>query len=191
MKKWAILMIALVFLVGVVYANSGRESLKRPPQEIEMLSAYSDLETWAFRVRGSGGDVVWGVAETGVEQTEATALPYTAGTGWELTADTEGSFFTFDMAGLADSNVYTAVGAAGAGVTIILPVPTAAIEGRIYPIHKVDSGTTDAVLYAQGATIDSASGTTNIDMDALGDILWLKADYDSAVSWWIVNRYIH
>jgi hypothetical protein len=118
-------------------------------------------------------------------------LEYTAGTGFEFPST--GSFFTFDITAIATSNITTAdlLAAGTSGITIVLPTPTADIHGRVYPILKTDSGTTLAPLYSGGLPIDSASGTTNAEMDALGDILYLMPSFESAVSWYVIKRYIH
>lgn len=190
MKKWICIASAVVLLAAVwAVADSGRETLRNPPQEIEMLSEYSSLETWAHRVKNSSGNVVSQIDDEGHNSYRDSALTWTVGTGFQF--GSQGSWYTFDVTSIANSNILTAVGTAGAGVTVILPTVTADNDGEIYPLHKIDSGTTVAVLYAGGQTINSASGTTTADMDALGDIIHLKADYNSAVSYWIVNRYIH
>jgi hypothetical protein len=132
------------------------------------------------------------------------AIPYTAGTGFVL-EDAEGSFYTFDVTSVDDSNL-SSTGSSGAlvsgtaGVTLILPVPTADNHGRVYPIQKIDSGTTlvplhcpasGATMSSQGLPINSTTGVTDTSMDAVGDIMYLMPNYNGAVSWWVVNRYIH
>ena len=180
-----------------------------------MLSEYSSLESWAFRVRdssevvryqldsdgtpnvyNSSGTKIWGVSNTGaqekVRQETVEALTWVSGTGWSL-ANGTGSFFTVSPTAVTSTETDDAfpVGIAGSGCTLVLFTPTAATHGQIYPVLKTDSGTTPTILYAGGLPINSTSGTTNADMDAVGDILYLMPMYNSAVSWFIVNRYIH
>lgn len=160
------------------------------------LTVY-DGTTKAFGVSSDGSKMV-------TQKETVQALVYTAGTGFELPSNAEASWYTVDVTAIADSNL-SSTGSSGAlvsgtaGVTIVLPTPTAAINKKVYPIHKIDSGATLVPLICPGGGTDSAdalpinstSGVTNVDMDALGDILYLMADYNSAVSWWIVSRYIH
>jgi len=145
-------------------------------------------------VYNSSGTKIWGVSNTGaqekVRQETVEALTWVSGTGWSL-ANGTGSFFTVDVTAATTSNGANPVGIAGSGVTLVLFTPTAATHGQIYPVLKTDSGATPTILYAGGLPINSTSGTTNADMDAVGDILYLMPSYNSAVSWYIVNRYIH
>jgi len=121
------------------------------------------------------------------------ALVWTSGTGFTVPSG-GGSLFTFDVTAVTDSNEANGdIGIAAAGVTIVLPTPTAAMHLEEWTFVKNDSGTTKVVFYAGGLPIDSTSGTTNVnfDPDAAGDVVTLIASYGTGVSWYLKNSRIH
>ena len=92
----------------------------------------------------------------------------------------------------------------GAGVTVYVIVPTAETDGAIYNFMKTDSTATDFFLYVPGGTMsggtpvsqttDRTVNGTNVSsctdfltMDAFKDSITLIADYDSEVSYWVLN----
>ena len=81
----------------------------------------------------------------------------------------------------------------GTGVTVVLPTPTAAIDGKEFMILNV-RGTTDVFLWANNLPISGVS-TTDVDdgvtcftvNDQVGDYTLVRADYDSSVSYWVID----
>lgn len=120
------------------------------------------------------------------------ALTWASGTGFSIPST--GSMFTFDVTAVTDSSQANAdIGIANAGVTIVLPTPTAAMHLEEWTFLKTDSGTTKVVFYSGGLPIDSASGTTNVnfDPDAAGDVVTLIPSYNTGVSWYLKSSNIH
>lgn len=193
MKKWICIASAVVLLAAVwAVADSGRETLRNPPQEIEMLSEYSSLETWAFRVKDSSGNYPFLVDNDAKVQQRAYKVinpAFTSGTGFDID-ESAGNVFVVNRALGGSEAINTSIGPAdNTGVTLVLSTPTAATDGEVYDFILADSGATDAFLYAGGIPINNASGTTDAcTLDAQGDSITVMADYDSAVSYWIINH---
>lgn len=122
------------------------------------------------------------------------ALTWASGTGFSMPSAGAGSLFTFNVTSVTDSSQANAdIGIANAGVTIVLPTPTAATHLEEWTFAKLDSGTTKVVFYAGGLPIDSTSGTTNtnFDLDAAGDIVTLLPNYNGGVSFIVKSKNIH
>jgi len=155
-----------------------------------------------MKFRGDNADLT---LESGSEITLTTApryttttLTWTAGTGYTVPSTVKtGAVYQFDISSATSSsaggdNGIMDVGTAG--VTIHIPTPTAVNHDTIFGLQKIDSGTTDAILYCAGLPIFwASSGTTNVskEMDAQGDIVWLQLNYNGAVSVFAVNEYMH
>jgi hypothetical protein len=167
---------------------------------ITVVACYDSAVSWYVKNAtikeeyyfGSGAEVDF----VGAPVLTNTALSWASGTGFSVPTNmTTGVIYTLDITDATDSNEADAdIWAAGvAGVTLVLPTPTASNDKKVFAILKTDSGTTDGILYAGGLPINSASGTTNtgLEMDAIGDIIWLMPAYNSAVSYFIVNHYVH
>ncbi len=117
---------------------------------------------------------------------------FVAGTGFTITG-TEGNIFLINTT-VNSGNCGGPGPGDGTGNTVVLPVPTAALDGAEFTIIKSDTGATDIFLYVVGgvATVDQASKTTDcLSIDAQGDAVTVIADYLSAVSYWIKTSRIH
>lgn len=204
-RKWIMLFcLCLVFLVVV----AARYSRYQPPQWIELISA----DSWAWRVSdssdvvrfqidtdgtpnvyNSSGTKIWGVSALGANESlnreTPTALTWVAGTGFSITLTESASLYTFDVSTATSSsaNNVAVMADATAGATIVLPTPTAALDGAMFTILKTDTGTTAACIYAAGLPFGTASAVTDIRMDAQADCMTLMCDYDSAVSYWVIS----
>lgn len=206
MKKWIIASAVVLLFAGYAMADSGRETLRNPPQEIEMLSDYSSTETWASRIKDANGNIVYEVDDTGQELFRQHTDVDMAGLAVYTIDKANGSEFWID-----DHESTDGTRDSGSGVSILLPKITQAYDGYVARVYKAPnpfSGTTDVcvstVPWSSGTTDfiwNVTSGATNessgkvspevIEIDAVGDWLEFKAVYGATGSTWFqTGRYI-
>jgi hypothetical protein len=204
-KLYMLLGLCLVFTLTV----AARYSRYQAPQWIELISG----DSWAWRVSdssevvrfqidtdgtpnlyNSSGTKVWGVSALGANESlnreTETTLTWDSTYGFNITLAESASIYKIDVSDATNSSAgamdsYSVSDRLTAGTTVTLPTPTEALNGTVFTILKIDSATTDLVLWAGGLPI--VSGTTDQDMDAIGNSMTLMADYNSAVSYWILN----
>ncbi|MHC4585985.1 MAG: hypothetical protein ACYS3N_15765, partial [Planctomycetota bacterium] len=178
----ALLVVGLVAFAVVALGVSGRESTLKPPHSVDIMYASEEyayqmrdsssnqrvrwivMPDGRMSLRNSGGTTKFSIGSAGDLRIDPTALTWTAGTGWSITAGS-GGVFTVDITAVTSSSGANPVGIAGAGVTVVLHTPTAETDGNIYTILKADAGTTPSILYCGGLPIE-ATGTTEASLDA-------------------------
>jgi hypothetical protein len=173
-------------------ANDGR-----PTMQNSGITRWEVDDDGSMNIYNSAGTKTFGVDTNGsiekLYKETPTALSWTSGIGWSITLSESASLYTINVTDVTDSNETLAdLQAAGiAGVTLVLPTPGSADDGKVFTILKIDTGTTDAVLYAGGLPIGTSSGITDNQLNAEADTVRLMADYNSAVSYWILSKNIH
>lgn len=116
---------------------------------------------------------------------------FATGVGYSITG-TEGNIFLINSTLVVADQCSTTGPSDQAGVTVILPAPTAALDGAEFTIIKSDTGASDVFLYSAGLPIDQASKTTDaLTIAAQGDAVTVVANYNSAVSYWVKASRIH
>lgn len=123
-----------------------------------------------------------------------TSANWTAGTGFTITVADISLYdvFTVDLTGTTGICSASIGPTDTSGTTVIVPTPTAAIDGKKFSVVKIDSGTTDVFVWASGLPVRNASGITNYTtMDAQGDSVTLSPDYSSGVSYYVVGSVIN
>jgi len=177
----------LIMAIPFVWATVVKDPMTfEGPLTIKAAVTQTGNTTLTGNITQTGNQSVTGtIAGTAIKGGIAT-LAYTNKSGLVVTG-TEGNILLANT-GLATEIPGLCQGPGdSAGVTVVLPVPTTALEGYEYTIIKSDSGATDIFLYVLGGLpIGIASSTTdNLTIDSQGDAVTVVADYDSAVSYWI------
>jgi hypothetical protein len=183
-----LLVVVLVAIAVIAFGVSGRESTLQPPHQIKLMY---DNEDWAFQVLNSSDLVLWEIREGSGARSRPWNMTFTAGTGFNVTEATAGNMYFIDTSLDTASNA-NAVANAATGTTVVLPVPTANIDGMPMTFIKIDSGATDMVLYCTGGLpfLNSSGTTDGQTADAEGDSITVVPDYGAAVSYYVVGSRI-
>lgn len=164
-KIYGLIALFLVLAVGVVYAGSGRESTKLPPQEVEIM--YSS-EDHAYQAKDINDVVRWKVLPDG------TMATYDAG-GVTVFNSIGGNYLLVNSdarAHLASVTPYTylvdTVNYAGytdtsiAGVSVWLPQGGSSTDGKIVRFINVGlTGTTDVFVVPAGGLTSGVTDCIN------------------------------
>lgn len=231
----SVLCLVSIFLVGQLLAGpiyTNRERTLSAPMSIQVKSGDT---TWALEVKdenevrrfmvqadgtmsyhGTGGTTLWGVDANGKSALAYSNKMYTPtyvdAVGYTILG-TEGNVYLIDADPTSTiinpcSTGTSGVGPEdGAGVTVTLPFPTAALDGNIFTFIKTDSTATDFFLYCPGCVISgetpipsatgggySTVGEANVSsctdfaaLDLQEDSIVVLADFESAVSYWVLS----
>lgn len=202
--------------VEIKYAT---ESYAYGLKDINGVVRFKVLPDGSLAVINASGTTTWGISspygKSLYGQTvTVTSATYTSGVGYVMDG-TEGDVILIDASPLgvvnSCSSGVSGVGPQdGAGVTVQLATVTAALDGKVWTFVNT-TGTTDMFLYAPGMTISGgtpvsqsaphqtsgnfpggiSSCTDFLTADGVGDTLTVVAKYNSAVSYYIINHYIH
>lgn len=195
----------LIFIVAVIVCFTvSALSYRKERDNIEYTGQYKftgtvgpvvfDGAASGVSISNASGLTCYGVAEFEDAIIQQTVNPSAVSPiGFTVSLLTEGNIYFIDGSTTTSTGTpsVTIGPSDGTGVTVVLPTPTADTDGAKVTIFKSDSGATDVFAWASGLPIGSASGTTdNKVMDAQGDAITFVADYNSAVSWWIISTHI-
>jgi len=162
--------------------------------DIRQKGAWTTFESGTSTIFDPGAGVTFASTPQFVASTRYNiARPsITSGTGFVINAEA-GDYFVIDASAVAELPSLAYGPGDQNGVTIVLPTPTVQTDGWVVTIVKGDSGGSVLFLYSGGlpigtasATTDAPSGTTQID--GQGESIKVLCDYNSAVSWWILDR---
>jgi hypothetical protein len=164
----------------------------------------------------SSGTKVWGVDGTGNDEGNPGSTDYTptavSAAGYTLTSANIRDYkvFYIDQSPSVSVGPPMSTGNAGigvsAGVTVTLPVPDATIDKKDIYLIGTDSGGSQFVCYVPGGTVSGGTvvgqsanrtvGEANVTsctpfltMDGYYDVLHLRANYNSAVSYEVLDYY--
>lgn len=167
-----------------------------------------DIAEGASRIRGRtvSGDLVfeaddgqdimelersdYSVKMHGVYKIANVPVVYASGVGYTISGTSPGTIFEIPLAAATEQGESDdcTIGPAGSGITVNIPTPTSATDGRIIGVLNT-SGTTAPIIYMAGLPITGASGTTIQMGEDKGDITWLQLQYNSSVSAFTISEY--
>jgi len=100
--------------------------------------------------------------------------------------------YTINAGGFGCSGTTTDAGPLESlGVNVIFPAPSAVNDNKVFGLQKVGSGTSALVCTTNDTLPIGTSGATYYTaMDTIGDIMWFRTAFESAVSYYFVQGHI-
>lgn len=173
---------------GLTIDPAKTPSADRPTYPVNIKDASGNA---IFRVDTSG-NITYLAGNSGYPQTTNSrtltkASHFTAAVGISVTAAELRKYNTFYVDLSQITSVGGINGAARSGVSIVLPTPTADIDGKPITFIKSDSGTTQEYLYSAGKINTSSGVTDGVTADAQGDSITVIPHYNATPAYTVIH----